>query len=97
MTVTPPPIVYSATWCGYCLRLKAELDRAGVTYRAIDIDEDPSVLPRLAELNNGEWIIPTVEFWDGTMLVNPSAVAVTDKLRDLQRARSKHVEASSHE
>ncbi len=79
---TPPPTVYSATWCGHCVRLKAQLDRAGVAYECVDVDENPSVLPHLTVLNGGEWIIPTVEFADGTALVNPSAQAVVDHLRE---------------
>jgi mycoredoxin len=84
LTQSQLPLVYSATWCGYCHRLKEQLDRAGVAYRQIDVDEDPSVLPKLEELNNGEWIIPTVEFADGTALVNPSAKAVVAKLNASQ-------------
>ena len=83
MTTAALPLVYSATWCGHCHRLKAQLDRAGIAYRQIDVDEEPSVLPKLEELNDGELIIPTVEFSDGSALVNPSATAVADKLRAL--------------
>jgi mycoredoxin len=75
------PTVYSATWCGYCHRLKKQLERAGIPYQQVDVDEDPSVLPKLEELNGGEWIIPTVEFPDGTALVNPSVAAVAAKLQ----------------
>ena len=81
MTSTTLPIVSSATWCGHCVRLKTQLDRAGVAYREVDVDQDPSVLPKLEEVNGGERIIPTVEFADGTALVNPSAAAVADKVR----------------
>jgi len=75
------PLIYSATWCGHCVRLKAQLDRAGIAYDELNVDEHPSVLPKLAELNGGEWIIPTVEFSDGTALVNPSADAVAERLQ----------------
>jgi mycoredoxin len=82
--VTPDqrPVVYSATWCGYCHRLKSQLDRAGIAYAQVDVDEDPSVLAKLEELNGGEWIIPTVEFADGSALVNPSVAAVAAKLEE---------------
>ena len=83
MTSTTLPIVYSATWCGHCIRLKAQLDRAGVAYREVDVDQDPSVLPKLEEVNGGEWIIPTVEFSDGSALVNPSVAAVVAHLEQL--------------
>jgi mycoredoxin len=81
VTPHPLPIVYSATWCGYCHRLKKQLERAGIPFQQVDVDEDPSVLPKLEELNGGEWIIPTVEFPDGTALVNPSVAAVAAKLQ----------------
>jgi mycoredoxin len=70
------PVVYSATWCGHCARLKSQLDRAGVAYDVVDVDEHPEHLERLAEINGGSWLIPTVELPDGTALVNPPAAAV---------------------
>lgn len=70
------PVVYSATWCGHCARLKSQLDRAGVAYDVVDVDEHPEHLDRLAEINGGSWLIPTVELPDGTVLVNPPATAV---------------------
>lgn len=77
------PIIYSAPWCGYCIRLKSQLDREGISYVEVDVDQNPEALPKLDELNGGEWVIPTVEFADGSALVNPSVVAVAEKLRAL--------------
>ena len=74
------PIVYSAPWCGHCTRLKGQLDRAGVAYDVVDVDDHPEHLERLAEINGGSWLIPTVELPDGTALVNPSAAAVVAAL-----------------
>lgn len=76
MSTGQPPLVYSAPWCGYCVRLKAQMDREGVAYEEIDVDANPEVLPKLERLNDGQWIIPTVEFADGSALVNPSLAAV---------------------
>ncbi len=76
MSTGQPPLVYSAPWCGYCVRLKAQMDREGVAYEEIDVDANPEVLPKLERLNEGQWIIPTVEFADGSALVNPSLAAV---------------------
>lgn len=76
------PVVYSAPWCGHCVRLKAQMDRAGVVYEEVDVDQVPEALPKLEELNGGEWIIPTVEFQDGSALVNPSVAAVVAKLNE---------------
>ena len=30
--------IYSTTWCGYCRRLKTQLDEAGIGYSEIDIE-----------------------------------------------------------
>lgn len=76
------PVVYSAPWCGHCTRLKAQLDRAGVAYDVVDVDEHPEHLDRLAALNGGAWLIPTVELPDGSALVNPSVSAVVDALAE---------------
>jgi mycoredoxin len=83
MPTSALPLVYSAPWCGYCIRLKAQMDREGVAYEEIDVDANPEVLPKLEELNGGEWIIPTVEFSDGSALVNPSVAAVVAHLEQL--------------
>jgi mycoredoxin len=34
--------VYSTTWCGYCARLKKMLDREGIAYDEVNIEEDPA-------------------------------------------------------
>jgi glutaredoxin len=32
-------VVFVAEWCGYCKRLEAWLDRSGVPYRALDVEQ----------------------------------------------------------
>ena len=32
--------MYSTSWCGYCHRLKSQLDREGIDYEVIDIERD---------------------------------------------------------
>jgi Glutaredoxin len=43
--LTPPPAgtvtMFSTTWCSYCRRLKTLLDRQGVGYTEVNIEEDP--------------------------------------------------------
>ena len=75
-----PPVVYSATWCGHCIRLKNQLTRLEVPFEEIDVDANPEHLPALAEANGGEWIIPTVRFADGSVLVNPPAAHVAQRV-----------------
>ena len=35
--------MYSTTWCGYCRRLKSQMDREGIAYTEINIEQDPAV------------------------------------------------------
>lgn len=36
-----PVVLLSATWCGYCRKLRADLDRWGVRYREYDVEDSP--------------------------------------------------------
>ncbi|NEE30011.1 NrdH-redoxin, partial [Streptomyces sp. SID7982] len=33
--------MYSTTWCGYCRRLKSQMDREGIAYNEVNIEHDP--------------------------------------------------------
>ncbi len=72
--------IYSTTWCGPCVRLKAQLDRAGIGYDVIDIELDPAAAQYVQSVNNGSRTVPTVAFPDGTTLTNPSVLAIQDQL-----------------
>ncbi len=70
--------MFSTTWCGYCRRLKTQLDSAGIGYTEVDIEERPETASFVEQVNGGNQTVPTVLFPDGTALTNPS-------LRDVQR------------
>ncbi len=74
MTTAPDPgiTVIGAGWCPHCKRVKKFLSSHRVPYRNVDIDEQPEVVDRLKELQNGGQIIPTVVYADGAHDVNPS-------------------------
>ncbi len=74
------PTVFTTTWCGYCRRLKSQLDRAGIAYAEVDIDhhEDGALL--VARANDGNLTVPTVLFADGSSLTNPSVSEVSRRL-----------------
>lgn len=72
--------IYSTPWCGYCTRLKRQLDREGVAYVDVDIEQDPEAERFVMEVNSGNATVPTVRFEDGTALTNPTLREVTDKL-----------------
>jgi mycoredoxin len=64
--------MYSTSWCGYCRRLKLQLNEAGIPYREVDIDRDPEAAAFVAQANGGNQTVPTVVFPDGRVATNPS-------------------------
>ena len=55
--------MYSTTWCGYCIRAKALLERRGLEYEEIVMDDDPAFRQKLLEMT-GRWTVPQI-FIDG--------------------------------
>jgi mycoredoxin len=72
--------MYSTTWCGYCRRLKLQLDEAGIAYREIDIERNPDAARFVEGVNGGNQTVPTVLFPDETTATNPSFADVRKKL-----------------
>ncbi len=64
--------MYSTSWCGYCYRLKSQLDREGIGYTEINIEEDAAAAEFVMSVNGGNQTVPTVRFADGSALTNPS-------------------------
>jgi mycoredoxin len=64
--------MYSTTWCGYCMRLKKMLDREGIAYAEVNIEEDPDAADMVMRVNGGNRTVPTLVFPDGAALTNPS-------------------------
>ena len=80
MTSTETVTMYSTTWCGYCRRLKREMTEAGITFREVDLDDDPSHDDRIIARTGGYRTVPTLEV-RGELLVNPSLREVEAALR----------------
>jgi mycoredoxin len=72
--------MYSTPWCGYCHRLAGQLDRAGIAYTVVDIEEQPEAAAYVREVNGGYETVPTVVFADGSALTNPSLAQVRDRI-----------------
>jgi mycoredoxin len=75
--------VYSTSWCGYCHRLKSQLDREGIDYEVVDIEIDAAATAYVMDVNGGNQTVPTVRFPDGSALTNPSIVDVTAHLAEI--------------
>jgi mycoredoxin len=75
--------MYSTPWCGYCHRLKSQLDREGIAYDVIDIEQDEAAAEYVQTVNGGNRTVPTLRFDDGSALTNPSIVQVKEHLAAL--------------
>ncbi len=80
MTVT----MYTTPWCGYCHRLKGQLDREGIAYDLVDIEQHPAAAELVMQVNGGNQTVPTLVYTDGTAQTNPSLGQVKAKLSELE-------------
>ena len=72
--------IYSTSWCGYCRRLKTQLQREGISFTDVDIEGAPDAADFVMRVNNGNQTVPTVVFPDGSAATNPSAAEVRARL-----------------
>ena len=72
--------MYSTPWCGYCRTLKSAMDREGIPYTEIDIEQDLAAAEFVMRVNDGNQTVPTLRFADGSALTNPSLAQVKRRL-----------------
>lgn len=70
-------IIYTTTWCPYCIRAQKLLDSKKVNYTAIDASK-PTVRAEMAALTGGS-TVPQI-------LINDQAVGGCDELHALERS-----------
>ena len=75
--------MYTTPWCGYCHRLKSQLDREGIGYEIVDIEQQPEAAAVVEQVNHGNQTVPTLVFSDGSAQTNPSLAQIKDKLAAL--------------
>lgn len=75
--------MYSTTWCGYCHRLKSQLDREGIRYEVVDIERNEDAAFLVMQVNGGNQTVPTLVYADGSAHTNPSLAQVKSKLAEL--------------
>jgi mycoredoxin len=84
MTIANPEAgtvtMFSTSWCGYCRRLKTQLDREGIPFTEVDIERDPECASFVEQVNHGNQTVPTVLFPDGSAATNPSLIEVKQRL-----------------
>jgi mycoredoxin len=77
---TPSLTMYSTQWCGFCHRLKSQLDREGIAYEVVDIERVPDAALLVEQVNHGNQTVPTLVYSDGSVQTNPSLSDVKAKL-----------------
>lgn len=78
-TTTDRIQMFGADWCRDCVRSKALLEKLGVDYDYIDIEQVQDGADR-AQAISGRTNIPVVVFPDGTHLVEPSDAELEAKV-----------------
>ena len=72
--------IYGAYWCPDCRRSKTFLGDRQIPYTWVNIEEDKAGEAHVLQRNQGKRIIPTIEFADGSLLVEPSNAELAQKL-----------------
>jgi len=82
--------VYGASWCPDCRRAKRFLGDQRISFEWHDIEVDPDGVRTVQERNDGNNIIPTIIFPDGSHLSEPSNEELAEKI-GLERMATMHV------
>lgn len=72
MSETDKIILYGTTWCGGSRRCRLVLDRNGIPYQWVDIDQDEQAGKLVESLNRGNRSVPTIVWPDGSKLTEPT-------------------------
>ncbi len=75
--------MYSTTWCPDCIRSKRTLDKHGVEYEEINIEESPAAVSLVRKINGGLRSVPTIVFPDDSTLTEPNNNELVSKLQEL--------------
>ena len=57
-----PVKVYSTTWCPDCRAAKMALERRGIAYQEINIEEQPDAAEYVMSVNGGRRSVPTLQY-----------------------------------
>ena len=52
--------IYTTGWCPYCSRAKALLQKKGVNYREISLDEEPGRRTEMVQRAHGGYTVPQI-------------------------------------
>ncbi len=69
--VWPRIEIYGAHWCTDTIRTRRYLNRHGVPYILMDVDQDPEAARKVMDWNQGNLSTPTLEI-EGRIVTEPS-------------------------
>ncbi len=75
--------IYATSWCPFCQSLIVGLKERGVPFEAWDVEKHEDLSSWVESVNDGNRIVPTVLYSDGTHATNPDVSAVEAKYAEL--------------
>jgi glutaredoxin 3 len=70
--------LYTTMWCPYCARARALLERKGVAYTNVDLDEEPNRRDEMIKRAHGRRTVPQI-FIDGEHIGGSDDLAALDR------------------
>jgi glutaredoxin 3 len=62
MSAVQDVVVYSTGWCPYCERAKGLLERKGIAFQEIKVDENPAERAAMLARSGGRRTVPQIFF-----------------------------------
>ncbi|MDD3731313.1 MAG: glutaredoxin family protein [candidate division Zixibacteria bacterium] len=56
----PDVIIYTKTGCPYCSAAKKDLSDRGISFKEINVTDQPGYIPEVLKLTGGERIVPVI-------------------------------------
>ncbi len=78
--------IYAASWCPFCQKLLAGLKELDVPFEAWDVEKHDDLAAWVESVNDGNRVVPTVLYSDGTHATNPPVKQVARRYRELSGA-----------
>jgi glutaredoxin 3 len=70
--------LYTTMWCPFCARARALIERKGVAYTNIDLDEEPNRRDEMVRRSGGRRTVPQI-FIDGEHIGGSDDLAALDR------------------
>lgn len=83
-------VIYGASWCPDCRRAKKFLSDQRIAFAWHDLENEPELVAEVQARNDGNDIIPTIVFPDGSHLAEPTNEELAEKL-GIDRTAMMHV------